>query len=369
MKVLHAMAPARAGGLESVVVQLTAGLRARGHDVQVAAVLAPGTEQGHPVVQTLHDRGVPVHVLVLGTRDYLGERRAVRALLQTTNAAVLHTHGYRADAVLGDVARKAGVANVMTLHGFVGGTRRGRLYEWLQIQASRWASGVVAVSTPIAERLRAHGVTRNVHLIRNAVAPAQQALERNEVRRIFGLPVDVPLIGWVGRVSHEKGPDLFIEALARVPDAIHGAVIGDGPELRTVRQRAQELGITARLHCLGMIAEASRYLSAFDGLALTSRTEGTPMILLEGMWAGVPIVATAVGGVPDLLSEHDAALCAPLDVAMIAAALGNVVTAPEEAARRAVSARARVAQEFASDAWLDAHEALYRSVAAGRESR
>lgn len=356
------MAPARAGGLESVVVQLTSGLRSRGHDVHVATVLAPGTEHDHPIVEALRERNVPVHVLVLGTRDYLGERRAVRELMTRLNAQLLHTHGYRADAVLGDVARAMGRANVMTLHGFVGGSRRGRFYEWLQIQAARFANGVVPVSTPIAERLRGHGIVGNVQLIRNAVAPAAEALGREEARRLLRLPLEAPLIGWVGRVSHEKGPDLFVEALSRTAPEVHGAIIGDGPELAAVQQRARELGVADRLHTTGMVAGASRYLAALDGLALTSRTEGTPMILLESMWARVPIIATKVGGVPDLLSDREAVLCAPGNIDELAAAIDSVIDLPNEAAIRAAAAHERVARECSPDIWFEKHEALYRAV-------
>ena len=362
MRVLHVMAPARAGGLESVVVELTSGLRRRRHDVQVAAVLAPGSEQGHPVVQALLERDVPVHVLVLGTRDYLGERRAVRDLLRRLDAQVLHTHGYRADAVLGDVARSDKRANVITLHGFVGGSRRGRVYEWLQVQAARFASGVVVVSTPIVQRLQSHGITRNVHLVRNAVAPVANALPRVQAREALHLPAEAVLVGWVGRVSHEKGPDLFVEALARTAPAVHGVMIGDGPELEASKRRAQQLGIADRMHFCGMVPGASRYLAAFDAVALTSRTEGTPMILLETMWAHIPIVATAVGGVPDVLSAREAALCAPGDVQGIADAITDVVRQPAEAVTRAAAANARVANEYAFDSWLDKHEALYRRV-------
>ncbi len=362
MRVLHVMAPARAGGLESVVVELTSGLRRRSHDVQVAAVLAPGTEQGHPVVQTLLERDVPVHVLVLGTRDYLGERRAVRDLLRRLDAQVLHTHGYRADAVLGDVARSDKRANVITLHGFVGGSRRGRFYEWLQVQAARFANGVVAVSTPIVQRLESHGITRNVQLVRNAVAPQSDALSRAQAREALHLPADGVLVGWVGRVSHEKGPDHFVAALARTTPVVHGVMIGDGPELEACKRLAQQLGIAHRMHFPGMVPGASRYLAAFDAVTLTSRTEGTPMIMLETMWARIPIVATAVGGVPDVLSAREAALCASGDVQAIAGAIDDIVRQPVEAAARAAAANTRVASEYAFENWLDKHEALYRRV-------
>ena len=330
--------------------------------MHVAAVLAPGTEQEHPVVQALRERDVPVHVLVLGTRDYLGERRAVRDLMRQLDTQVLHTHGYRADAVLGDVARREHRANVITLHGFVGGSRRGRLYEWMQVQAARFASGVVAVSTPISQRLQSHGITRNVQLLRNAVAPPANALSREQARASLDLSVDAVLVGWVGRVSHEKGPDLFVDAIARAAAHVHGVMIGDGPELEACRHRARQFGIANRMHFLGMVSGASRYLAAFDAVALTSRTEGTPMILLETMWAQVPIVATTVGGVPDVLSAREAVLCASGDVQAIADAFTDILMRPAEAGTRAAAANARVAGEYAFESWLGKHEALYRRV-------
>jgi len=365
LRVLHVMAPSRAGGLESVVIELTSGLRRRGHDVQVAAVLAPGTEDEHPVVNALRERGVPVHVIVLGTRDYLGERRAVLRLLRQLDTQVLHTHGYRADTVLGDVARREHRANVITLHGFVGGSRRGRLYEWMQVQAARFANGVVAVSTPIVDRLRSYGISRNVQLLRNAVGPSTNALSREQARAALKLPPDGVLVAWVGRVSQEKGPLYFVEAIARADSRICGVMIGDGPELEACWQRARQLGITERVHFAGMLPGASRYLGAFDALALTSLTEGTPMILLEAMWAQVPIVATAVGGVPAVISASDAALCPPGDVQAIAGALTDVVTRPAEARARAAAANARVATEYSYEGWLDKHELLYGRVLRG----
>jgi glycosyltransferase involved in cell wall biosynthesis len=354
------MAPARAGGLESVVVQLTSGLRARGHDVQVATVLAPGTQHNHPVVAALREHNVPVHELVLGTRDYLGERRAVRALLRGMNAEVLHTHGYRADAVLGDVARRDGRAHVMTLHGFVGGSRRGRLYEWLQIQAARYANGVVAVSAPIQERLRGHGITRNVHLLRNAVSPVLNPLSRADARLALGLPLHATLVGWVGRVSHEKGPDLFVEALACTNnDTLHGVVVGDGPELAACRVTAAALGVSNRLHWVGMVPSASRYLGAFDVLALTSRTEGTPMILLEAMDACVPIAATQVGGVPDLLTTDMAEFADELTAKGIADAIDRIVKSSSRGALKAAAAKAHQRDEYSLPLWLEVHENIY----------
>lgn len=359
-RVLHVVAPARAGGLESVVLQLTTGLRARGHDARVAAVLDPSQASAHPFIEALEEAGVPVHRIVVGTREYRAERAAVAQLMQSHDIDVLHTHGYRPDVVDGGVARSLKRAHVVTLHGFVGGSWRGRVYEWLQVRAAVRAHAAIAVSAPIAERLTRAGGEATTYLLRNAVTPNASALDRAASRAALALPTDAVLVGWVGRLSFEKGPDLFVEALARTGDHVHGVFVGDGPLREPLLALADERGVAHRLHFTGMRPQASRYLAAFDVLALTSRTEGTPMVLLEAMWAGVPIVATAVGGVPDVLRVDDALLCRAADVGALAEAVNRLVATPSLRASLSLRARDRVAHEFSPDGWLNAHVQLYQ---------
>ena len=111
----------------------------------------------------------------------------------------------------------------------------------------------------------------------------------------------------------------------------------------------------------GNVPGAARMLAAFDMLALSSRTEGTPMVLLEAMAAGVPIVATAVGGVPDILSAGEASLVAPNDPRALAAALDATLADTSLAQSRASAARERVAREFDHATWLDRYEQIYPS--------
>lgn len=357
LSILHTAAPAITGGLESVLVQLTSGLRQRGHDVRVALVLSPGTEEQHPVAEELARRSVPVYPIVVGTRSYAAERRAVREIMFRMDADVLHTHGYRPDVMHGGIARSSHRMHVMTLHGFVGGSRRGRFYEWLQIQAARRADAVIAVSEPIRQRLSEHGVTRGVHLVRNALSAEASTLSRSDAREALGLPQDMVIVGWVGRVSQEKGPDLFVRAMQQIPEAF-GVVIGNGPALGEALAFVGAGGMQTRFKSTGMLPSASRYLAAFDILALTSRTEGTPMILLEAMLAGVPVVATRVGGVPQVLSANEAILCEP-EPEQIAGAIRDAIDDSAGRERRAAAALSRARREFALDAWLDAHEAIY----------
>lgn len=359
LRILQVTAPAPTGGLESVVLQLSRGLRQRGHDVHVAAVLTPGTEQHHPFIEALHDLEIPVHVILVRGRAYLSERRAVERLARSLASGVLHTHGYRADILHGASARATGARHVMTLHGFVSGNWRDRLYEHLQLRAARSADSVIAVSQPIVETLHAAGTRYNVRLIRNALGAAHGPYSRVEARERLGLPRDLALVGWVGRLSEEKGPDLFVRALAVSASQVHGVIVGDGPMRESVAHLSAELGVKHRLHIIGSVAQANRYFGAFDALAMTSRTEGTPMVMLEAMSAGVPVITTMVGGIPDVVSEADAWCCPPGDVHALASSFTAAVQESPLRAARIARALATVAERFNAERWLNDHLQVY----------
>lgn len=362
LRVLQVIAPAPAGGAESVVLALGAGLRSRGHAVLLAALVGPGGED-HPVAAQGRALGLEVEALTHPTRAYLAERRAILALMRRWQPTAVHTHGYRPDVVAGLAARAAGVPQVTTAHGFIGGDRRGRLYEWLQLEAARRAAAAVAVSAPIVARYRRAGVpAARVHLIRNAWS-GREPLPRADARRALGISSDDPLVGFVGRLSSEKGADVLIESLAKssVP-RLRAAFAGEGPEREALAARAGALGLGDRVQWLGRVPDAGLLASAFDLFALSSRTEGTPIALLEAMAAGLPIVATAVGGVPDVVSKDEAWLVPSEDPAALAAALDAALADPALARARGAAARRRLERDFHPDGWLAAHEALYTSV-------
>jgi glycosyltransferase involved in cell wall biosynthesis len=257
-----------------------------------------------------------------------------------------------------------GIPRVSTVHGFTGGGARVRLYEWLQVQALRRFEAVVAVSRPLEAQLARRGVGREqLHLLRNAWYRGAPGLERSQARAALNLPEKAFVLGWVGRLSAEKGGDLLIEALARSPGVpLLACVIGDGPDRAALERRAEELGMAERVRWSGIRSEAGRLFAAFDAFVLSSRTEGTPIVLLEAMQAGVPIVATSVGGVPDVVGPGEAWLVPPDDPGAIAEAIRKVHADATGASRRAEAARRRLEADFAPGPWLDAYERLYRRV-------
>jgi glycosyltransferase involved in cell wall biosynthesis len=312
-----------------------------------------------------------VHPVRVAARAYRAERRALRELIDRLSPAVVHTHGYRADLQAGGLVRHLGIPVCATVHGFTGGDWKNRLYESFDRWALRRFDAVVAVSTPLRKRLGDAGVPGpRLHLIRNACAGGQPLLSREEARRILGLPNGALVAGFVGRLSAEKGPDLWLEALGRLAaPGVLGCVIGDGPERPRLEARAAALGLGTAIRFAGAQPEAGRLFSAFDVFVLSSRTEGTPVVLFEAMAAGVPIVAAAVGGVPDVVGSEEAWLTPPGDVEAIAGALRAAQAEPAEARRRAEAARGRLAREFAVDPWLDRYEEIYRQLAAAQKPR
>lgn len=361
--VIHVVAPAPFGGLEYVVQTLATRQLAAGSPVSAIALADDGPDA--PLVEGLVAAGVPVSRVSCGRR-YLRERRELSRIFRSRGPCIVHTHGYRPDVQAGAAAGRAGVPAVSTVHGFTGGDLKNRLYERLQERALRRFAAVVAVSRPLVDRLADARVPRErIQLVPNAYQPESSLLSRGDARAVLRLPDEPGLfvIGWVGRLSAEKGPDLLLEALARMREPrAHAALIGDGPDRAALEARAGVLGVTGRVHWPGPVARAARSFAAFDCLALSSRTEGTPIVLFEAMAARVPIVAAAVGGVPDVVSDGEALLVPPGDPGALAAALDRTATEPAEAAARASRAAARLGAERGVERWLAAYEAVYRSV-------
>lgn len=348
--------------MEEVVIRLASGQRARGHDVTTALILAPGDSRP-PLEGPLDDAGVRVVSLRIPARAYGREIREVRSVLGRLGVEVLHTHGYRPDVLHPRAAAPLGIPRVTTLHGFTGGDWRNRFYEALQVRSARSADGVVAVSRAMRDRLLGQSVPADrIHLIPNAWSSRVAIESRDRARQELKVSAESFLVGWVGRLSREKGPDILLDALADMRDpGVEVAFVGDGPLRKEVEDGAK-LNRGIKIRCHGMIPDAGRLFSAFDLFVLSSRTEGTPIALFEAMEASIPIVASAVGGVPDVVSTDEAMLVPPEDPKALGSAIRLVRSDAAAAAERARRARLRLLRDFAVSPWLDRYDALYSSV-------
>jgi len=289
----------------------------------------------------------------------------VRELLSRARTRVVHTHGYRSDVVHAGVARSAGLALVSTAHGFASTGTRGRIYEWLQVRSWSRFDAVVAVSQPLMATLERAGVPADrLRFIQNGVIAGVAPLMSPEAARArLDLPRGAPVVGWVGRFSEEKDPRLMLRAFARCADKTSVlCMVGDGPMAAECRALAEELEVSDRVSFPGVLPDAAPCFTAFDVLALSSRTEGTPMVVLEAAQAGVPVVGTAVGGVPALLDGRAGWLVPAGDEAALAAALDVVIADRDDATRRAAKLGARLGESTKGEGWVERYLTLYERV-------
>ena len=369
--ILHLCAPAEVGGLERVVQGLSSESVTQGHRVTVAAVLQPGADASG-FLEPLRQAGVDTVRIEVRGRGYLREMRAVGRLLDSLRPDILHTHGYRVDLLHGSGARRRGIATVSTLHGSSRMGGLSHLFEWFQERALRRFDGVIAVSQPLMEELQERGVRQErLHLVPNAWTPPSHPLSRETARAELGVDGGSPVLGWIGRLIPIKGCDVFVDALSQIIDEDWSAVIiGDGPELEGLRSRVRGSGIAHRVRFTGSVPEAARFLSAFDLFVLSSRSEGTPMVLLEAMGAGVPVVATRVGGVPHVLRDGvDGWLLPPEDPQELARSLEEALSDASERVARGDAGRSRVRAHYSRTAWVQWHVAAYVSAIEQRGGR
>jgi glycosyltransferase involved in cell wall biosynthesis len=160
-----------------------------------------------------------------------------------------------------------------------------------------------------------------------------------------------------------KGADVFLEALAELSDIPWSAsILGDGSERPRLERMVDRLRLRPRVRFHGQVDDAASLFPAFDAFALSSRSEGTPMTLLEAIAAGVPVAATRVGGVPDVIGPSQGILVPPERPTALAQAIRTIQSDPAAAQQRAQAARTRLAVEFGLERWLAGYEKVYREI-------
>jgi glycosyltransferase involved in cell wall biosynthesis len=256
---------------------------------------------------------------------------------------------------------------VITQHGFTPRSRKQKFYTWLSLQLCRTASvdRVVCVAESIALLHRQANVrTDKLQVIPNGLPAANDLQPHSGERQRW-------LAGYVGRLSSEKGPDLFLDALIPLCQQypqLDAVMLGDGPERESLQARIDAAGLQARITLPGYQNDMRAWWRRLDALVISSRTEGTPMILLEAMQAGVPVVAFGVGGIPDVLQDrHNGLLAAPTDSAALARQIGTLLRDPAMAGELVDNAKRTQRDRYDLKALAERWSQLY--IRTAREAR
>jgi glycosyltransferase involved in cell wall biosynthesis len=230
---------------------------------------------------------------------------------------------------------------------------------------------VIAVSRQLSNELRGTWTrSERLHVIPNGWSDRTPIADSSEARRRLNLPAKGIVVGWVGRLIPIKGADVFLRAVKHLTGLpLTVSVIGEGSERTRLEEFVRAEGLSDRVHFHGSVPNAARYISAFDVFVLSSRSEGTPVTLLEAMAAKVPVVVTSVGGVPEVVGAAEAMLVPPENPDALAAAIQFVIQDPTAAARRVEAAVHRLHANFGMERWIDAHDRVYSLIVSNRTRR
>ena len=350
------------GGLERVAASLTLGL-AGDPTIERVVVCSSG---GEPYTDELRGRDIRVDLIPRPSPRPVPLARAAFALariLRRERPHVVHAHNPGAAAAVALARVVAGMRSVPLVTSYHGvlPSRIGRA-----ARALAFSDLVVGVSPAATRALVDAGLdVQRTTTIFNAVEP-KAARAATDVRREFDAD-GLPLVVTVGRYFREKNQGLLLEALARLERPLRALIVGYGPLEDELRGRARELGLAEAAIVTGRRDDAADLIAAGDVFALSSNSEALPLVLLEAMSLGTPVVTTDVGGVRDAVSEgRTGLLVPPSDAGALAAAIKRVLDEPGLAERLAGGGTRFAAEHCSVPAMIEAYRNAYTDAIARR---
>jgi glycosyltransferase involved in cell wall biosynthesis len=347
LRIVHCLR-APVGGLFRHVRDLAAEQAARGHSVGVICDAAAAdsltrerlAELSGNLALGLKQTPMPRDV---GPND-VGAYRAVRQFASSSNADILHGHGAKGGAYARLAARSlrragATLASLYTPHGgslhYRPSTLHGRIYMTLERQLARFTQGIIFES--------AYAQRTYVDQIGSPACPSRvitNGLTEAEFTIVEPLPEAADFV-FVGELRHLKGVDVLIEALARLggPNAATAVIIGQGSDEVKFQAQAQALGLTDRIRFAGAMPAREAFRRG-RCLVMPSRAESLPYVILEAAAAGLPIIATKVGGIPEIVANTDTTLIEPDNAICLADAMRDVLADKDAAQAKAARLRA-----------------------------
>jgi len=315
--------------------------------------------------------GVPLYFLGKGDKMSFEVLRKLDALFRQYHPAVVHTHLLALNYAYPLMIRYRTPARVYTVHSLAEKDVGLRTAPIVRALAFRYRVGRV-VPVAIAEEVR-NSIQKlygypNPPLIPNGIPTDEYAPDPNkraQWRQAHGIETHATIVTHVGRFAPPKNHALLIEAFARVRTSapLYLLLVGGGELENTVREQVAALGLESRVRFLGIRADVADILRASDAFVLSSRWEGNPMSVMEAMAAGLPVVSTAVGGVPELVRDGETGLLVPSeDTGALAQAIQALVDNPARRQAMGVAARQHAVASFDIRHTVRGYEQLYEAL-------
>lgn len=354
MRILQVVKRLQPGGAENVVLSLAESARAGGHEVAVAAAHGAWSERFRVQHYPIPPSSADLRAMVAGAS-------ALRAAIRAFRPEVVHAHNPGVIAMTSlATGRGTTVPVVGTSHGGVSPrtlARHAVLFKMCGMPIISCGPGVTA-------GLEGTGF-KVYRTIENGVQPASTKRDFIALRGSLGLEATQPVAVVVGRLTRAKNQEQVLRALVEVP-VLTVLICGDGPELARLQNLAKEIGVADRTRFLGLRADARLLMQAADIVVLSSRYEGLPLVLVEAMSEGTPVIATDVIGSRELVSHSENGLLVPVDDPhALAGAMGRVLE-DKALARTLATQGVRTAALYTRERMVQRHLELYKELVAAR---
>lgn len=375
MKILHLIDSGGLYGAEKVLLELMEEQQHLGLSPTLCSIgdYSFGIK---PIETIASSRGLPLEIIRMRPGFNIYAAGKILRYARSNNFEILHSHGYKPNILMGLFPRSIRkIPLICTIHGWTNTKSLSKmtLYEWLDRRLLKYFDAVVVVnklmvtdprliSAKVSES-RLYVVENGIRL--NVMNNHQNNAKSNLLDKFAGGSF---IIGAIGRISNEKGYEDLIESVRMLRDKGHDVkaiIIGEGTLLNELQDKVSQLDLHNHVLFPGYMENAKNYFRYFNVFVISSLTEGMPITLLEAMHAGVPVVATRVGGIPDMIvNEKSGYLVPPKEPYAIASAIEHIINNPETIAPLVKNAGERLLQRYSSEIMAKKYMDIYKTLEA-----
>ena len=371
IRIVHVIDGLGSGGAERLLTIYATELHRKGHDVHIVVL---NDRNGNPERTNIEAAGIPTSLIPVGKLRNFCQIWRFFSELKALKPDIVHAHLQFSSILCSLFGRFNGVPSVATVHTLEGPelANRDGLRRWLMYKTlATFCDRVICLSNAAEAFARANGLAgAQIDVLPNGIDLSAfertSASERRDLRSALGIPEHAPLIISVAVLRPPKGMDRLIRAMPAICKGVDGArllIVGDGPERERLVALAAELGVADSITFTGQRPDVPALMSLADVFVLPTLDDAQPTVVMEAMASRLPVIATTVGGLPDMI-EHsvDGVLVPPDDVAALEAAVSEMLTDFTKRAEFAAAGRATVEEKFSLDRQVARLTELYETL-------